>query len=126
MLAFIFIKNISSLKKVSFLGVIAVLVFTLSLAVLLFYKSASNKLDSDINWKFLFPNCTFTEAFHSTPTVFVAFLFQFNVFPIYYSMKNRNMQSMIRASIIGVIYSLIIFLVVGILGFLLYLSLIHI
>ena len=120
MLAFIFIKNISSLKKVSFLGVIAVLVFTLSLAVLLFYKSASNKLDSDINWKFLFPNCTFTEAFHSTPTVFVAFLFQFNVFPIYYSMKNRNMQSMIRASIIGVIYSLIIFLVVGILGFLLY------
>ena len=120
MLAFIFIKNISSLKKVSFLGVIAVLVFTLSLAVLLFYKSASNKLDSNINWKFLFPNCTFTEAFHSTPTVFVAFLFQFNVFPIYYSMKHRNMQTMIRASIIGVIYSLIIFLVVGVLGFLLY------
>ena len=118
--AFVFVKNISSLKKVSYLGVIAVLIFTIALTCLLFYKSASNELDSEISWDFFLPNCTFTEAFHGTPTVFLAFLFQFNVFPIYYSMRHRNMEKMMRATKIGVGYSLIIFLIVGIIGFLLY------
>ena len=120
MFSFIFIKNISSLKRVSYLGVIAVLIFTISLCILLFYKSVSNKLDSDIGWDFFLPDCTFTEAFHSTPTVFLAFLFQFNVFPIYYSMKHRSMSSMMRATKIGVGYSLAMFLIAGIIGFLLY------
>ena len=120
MFFFIFIKNISSLKKVSYLGVIAVLVFTILMTVLLLYKTIASELDSDVSWKFLFPDCTFPEAFHAAPTVFLAFLFQFNVFPIYYSLKNRGMRSMLRATKIGVTLSLIIFLVVGIIGFLLY------
>ncbi len=120
MFAFIFIKNISSLKKVAYLGVIAVLIFCIALAVLLFYKSASNKLDQDITWDYLIPECSFKEAFDSISTVFIAFLFQFNVFPIYYSMRNRGMDNMMKATKIGVIYSLIIFLIVGIIGFLIY------
>ena len=120
MLPFIFKKSISSLKRVSYLGVISVFIFTIALSILLFYKSASNKLTSDIDWDFFVPNCTFTEAFHVTPTVFLAFLFQFNVFPIYYSMKHREMSSMMKATKIGVGYSLIIFLLSGIIGFLLY------
>ena len=120
MFFFIFIKNISSLKKVSYLGVIAVLVFTILMVVLLLYKTIASELDSDVSWRFLFPDCTFPEAFHAAPTVFLAFLFQFNVFPIYYSLKNRGMRSMFRATKIGVTLSLIIFLVVGIIGFLLY------
>ena len=117
---FIFVKNISSLKKVSYLGVIAVLVFAVMLIVLLLYKAIANELDSDVSWRFLFPECTFPQAFHALPTVFLAFLFQFNVFPIYYSLKHRSMNSMLKATKIGVIFSLIIFLVVGIVGFLLY------
>ena len=120
MFAFIFIKNISSLKKVAYLGVIAVLIFCIALAVLLFYKSASNKLDQDITWDYLIPESSFKEAFDSISTVFIAFLFQFNVFPIYYSMRNRGMDNMMKATKIGVIYSLIIFLIVGIIGFLIY------
>lgn len=120
MFVFIFIKNISALKKVAYLGVISVLVFTLTFAILLFYRSATNKLEKTIDWDYLFPNCTFDEAFHAIPTVFVAFLFQFNVFPIYYSMRHRNMDSMMKATKIGVGYSCIIFLLVGIIGFLLY------
>ena len=60
------------------------------------------------------------EAFHAIPTVFLAFLFQFNVFPIYLSLKHRNRKSMLKATKFGVGYSLIIFLIVGIIGFLLY------
>ena len=120
MIFFIFIKNISSLKKVAYLGVSAVLVFSISLTILLAYKYNSNYLESNINWDFFLPNCTFSEAFHAIPTVFLAFLFQFNVFPIYLSLKHRNMKSMMKATKYGVGYSLIIFLIVGIIGFLLY------
>ena len=120
MIFFIFIKNISSLKKVAYLGVLAVLLFSLSLSVLLVYKNGYNYLDHEITWKYLLPNCTFSEAFHVIPTVFLAFLFQFNVFPIYLSLKHRNINSMMKATKFGVIYSLIIFLIVGIVGFLIY------
>ena len=54
------------------------------------------------------------------PSVFLAFEFQFNVFPIYLSLKEKNLDSMMKSSKIGVGYSLCIFLVVGIFGFLLY------
>ena len=117
---FIFIKNISKLKKVSYIGVIAVLVFAVLLIVLLYYKTIASELDSDVSWRFLFPECTFPQAFHAAPTVFLAFLFQFNVFPIYYSLKHRSMSSMLKSTKLGVILSLIIFLAVGIIGFLLY------
>ena len=120
MICFIFIKNISSLKKVAYLGVLAVLIFSISLLILLIYKKSSKYLDSGMSWKFLFPNCTITEAFKAVPTVFLAFLFQFNVFPIYQSLRNRNMKSMMKAANIGIGFSFIIFLIVGIIGFLLY------
>ena len=120
MMFFIFIKNISSLKKVSYLGVIAVIIFVILLTVLLLYKTIAKELDSNISWRFLFPDCSFPEAFHATSSVFLAFLFQFNVFPIYYSLHNRGIKSMFRATKIGVILSFIIFLVIGIIGFFLY------
>ena len=120
MMFFIFIKNVSSLKKVAYLGVLSCLIFAIALSILLLYKSIGNYLDNDLDWDYLFPNCTFTEAFHAAPTVFVAFLFQFSVFPIYYSMKHRSMQSMLKATRIGVGFSLLIFLIVGTVGFLLY------
>ena len=120
MIFFIFIKNISALKKVAYMGIFAVLIFSISLSILLAYKSSKNILPEDLSWNFLFPNCTLKEAFKVIPTVFLAFLFQFNVFPIYLSLKHRNMKSMMKATYIGVGFSLIIFLVVGIIGFLLY------
>jgi amino acid permease len=120
MIFFIFKKNISSLKKVAYLGVCAVLLFSLSLVVLLIYKSSKNYLGTEIIWDYLIPNCTFSEAFHAIPTVFLAFLFQFNVFPIYLSLKHRKIETMMKATKLGVGFSLIIFLIVGIVGFLIY------
>ena len=120
MFYFIFIKNLSALKKVAYMGVSAVLVFTIGLTLLFFYKAVHHYLDSNISWKFLKPNCSFIEAFKMIPSVFLAFLFQFNVFPIYSSLKEKNLDSMMKASKIGVGYSLSNFLVVGIIGFLLY------
>ena len=90
MFYFIFIKNLSALKKVAYMGVSAVLVFTIGLTLLFFYKGVNHYLDSNISWKFLKPNCSFTEAFKMIPSVFLAFEFQFNVFPIYLSLKEKR------------------------------------
>ena len=120
MIFFIFKENLSSLKRVAYLGVFAVFIFAVSLTVLLAYKTSKDYLENDISWDYLIANCTFSEAFHAVPTVFLAFLFQFNVFPIYLSLKHKNMESMMKATKIGVGYSLIFFLIVGIIGFLLY------
>ena len=120
MFYFIFTKNLSALKKVAYMGVSAVLLFSFGLTLLFLHKGIHHYLDSNISWKFLKPNCSFSEAFHAIPSVFLAFLFQFNVFPIYLSLKEKNLDSMMKATKIGVGYSLSIFLIVGIIGFLLY------
>ena len=120
MFSFIFIKNLSALKKVAYMGVSVVLIFSLGLTLLFIHKGIHHYLDSNISWKFLKPNCSFSEAFHVIPSVFLAFLFQFNVFPIYLSLKEKNLETMMKATKIGVGYSLFIFLIVGIVGFLLY------
>ena len=116
----VFIKKITSLKKVAYLGIITALLFAFAITILLFYKGVGGYLDNDISWDLLFPNCTFTEAFHAIPTVFIAFLFQLNVFPIYYSLKHRSMQSMMRATKIGIGFSFLIFLIIGIVSLYLY------
>ena len=120
MFYFIFIKNLSALKKVAYMGVSAVLLFSFGLTLLFLHKGIHHYLDSNSSWKFLKPNCSFSEAFNAIPSVFLAFLFQFNVFPIYLSLKEKNLDSMMKATKIGVGYSLFIFLIVGIIGFLLY------
>ena len=75
MIFFIFIKNISSLKKVAYLGIFAVLVFSIFLTILLFYKSSKNYLNSNINWKFFFPKLYINRSFQSnTNSIFGFFI----------------------------------------------------
>ena len=117
---FIFKQNISSFKHVAFLGITSVSIFTVSLVTLFCFKKYNNLIDNKITKDYWFPNCTLLEAFQSMPTVFLAFTFQFNVFPIYFSLQNRNLFTMISATKLGVSFCLFIFLVTGLFGFLLF------
>ena len=107
---FIFNKTMSSFKHVAYLGITSVTIFTVSLVTLFSYKKYNNLIDNKITSEYWFPNCTLLEAFQSMPTVFLAFTFQFNVFPIYFSLANRNLYTMISATKIGVCFCLFIFL----------------
>ena len=120
MFILIFIKKIVSLKKFAFLGIFPVLVFITASLILLLYKTFSNKLDSNIGWDFLFPNASYEEILQVFPSLFLVFLFQFNAFPIFFSLKKRNMETMYKATKTGIEYSLILFLIIGVTGFLLY------
>ena len=118
MSVFIFKNNIQSLKKVAYLGILSISIFTISLFILFCYKGYY-KIFS-VKSKYLLPNCNAMEAFQSMPTVFLAFTFQFNVFPIYFSLKKRNRNEMIKATKYGVPFCFFIFVIVGILGFCMY------
>ena len=60
------------------------------------------------------------DAFQSMFTVFLAFTFQYNVFPIYFSLKNMNRNEMIKVTKIGVEFCFLIFLIIGIVDFSMY------
>ena len=120
MIIFVAVKKISNMKRLTYLGIIIALVICIAISILLFYKGVGNYLDSDISWDLLFPDCSFSDAFQSSSTIFAAFLIQANVFPVYYSLNNRSSNSMMRATKIGVSLSLVLFFIFGIIGLFLY------
>jgi amino acid permease len=120
MIIFVAVKKISNMKRLTYLGIIIALVICIAISILLFYKGVGNYLDSDISWDLLFPDCSFSDAFQSSSTIFAAFLIQANVFPVYYSLNNRSSNSMMRATKIGVTLSLVLFFIFGIIGLFLY------
>ncbi len=120
MLIFIFMKNIDSLKKVSTVGVVSISIFVISLIVLFIYKGANHLLSTKITGKYFLPSCTVMECLQSMPTVFLAFTFQFNVFPIYFSLQNKTRTEMIKSTKLGVSFCLLIFLFTGYFGFMMY------
>lgn len=70
--------------------------------------------------KILFPHGEWYEMLASTPTVILAFTFQFNLFPIYFSMKDKTPEKLMTATYRGVIMCGLIYIVVGILSYLMY------
>jgi len=115
----IFKDSIESLKKASFLGVLGISTFFLTFIFIFIYKSV-NGLIPEVSTDYLKPNGETTEILSSLPTVFLAFTFQFNVFPIYFSLKSQKKSEMIKSSILGVSFCLVIYLITGIIGLLMY------
>lgn len=68
----------------------------------------------------LYPHGEWYEMLASTPTVILAFTFQFNLFPIYFSMKDKSPDKLMSATYRGVFMCGLIYIVVGILSYLMY------
>jgi len=115
----IFKESIDSLKKASFLGVMGITIFFLTFIFIFIYKLI-NGLIPPIKSNYLIPNGNITEILSSLPTVFLAFTFQFNVFPIYLSLKSKKKSDMMKGTYIGVFFCLLMYLITGIIGLLMY------
>ena len=115
----IFKESIESLKKASFVGVLGITVFFFSFIFMFIYKSTQG-LIPELDPIYLKPNGTILQIFSSLPTVFLAFTFQFNVFPIYLSLKDHSQEGMMKSTIMGVTFCVIIYLITGIIGLLSY------
>jgi amino acid permease len=68
----------------------------------------------------LYPSGSTLDIITEMPTIFVAFTFQFNAFPIYMSLKNKENKQMIKATSSGVFFCLMVYIITGVSGFLMY------
>ena len=114
------IKDFFTIKKSVYFGIITVIVIFICFLILLIYKLAKKNLSSDLSLEFIYPNCSFTKAVHIVLILFIAFLFPSNSFLIHNSLKDKNTKSLKKSLIIGLTVSLIIYNILGIIGFLLY------
>eukprot|EP00357_Protocruzia_adherens_P011771 CAMPEP_0114977356 /NCGR_PEP_ID=MMETSP0216-20121206/3190_1 /TAXON_ID=223996 /ORGANISM="Protocruzia adherens, Strain Boccale" /LENGTH=469 /DNA_ID=CAMNT_0002338401 /DNA_START=68 /DNA_END=1477 /DNA_ORIENTATION=- len=114
-----FAKKISALKYASFLGVSSFLIFTVIVIERAFRRfddghepSSQEVVDAHYS----------LEVFTVIPSLFLAFTFQFNVFPIYRSLNKASVKRMMGTVGIGTSVCLVIYLLVGIFGFMIFLQ----
>lgn len=112
-------ENLDSLKSASFLGVMGITIFFICLNIIFFYKISQGKIEP-LTSEMLWPNGKPLDIIGSLPTVFLAFTFQFNVFPIFFTLKNKTMPEMMKATLIAVCFCTIVYSTTGIMGYIMY------
>jgi solute carrier family 38 (sodium-coupled neutral amino acid transporter), member 11 len=113
-------KEFTKLKVSSWVCVGAVLVFCVVTTYNFANKVNSNTLPSDYN---IFPTAEsfdYKSALACFPTVFLAFTFQFNFFPVYKSVSNVSDRKMLKISFAAIGSCLGIYLFTALLGYMSY------
>lgn len=101
------------------IGVSAVSSFVILIIILYFYKLSKNDT-VEYESKMLVPKGDFTGMLSITPTVILAFNFQYNLFPCYFSLKDKNQGKFMSALYLAVFFCAFVYIIVGIVGFLTY------
>ena len=115
-LPFIFASSLSNLRRVSIAAMTAAILFTTSIIV----KATivlGDRTSSDIP-KHL--NATVPQAFTGVNSIFLAFTFQFNFFPIFKSLRHPTNKRMKTATFFGLFLVLILYLKIAIGGYILF------
>ena len=115
----IYTDNFESFEKTSSLGVVGIIVYVIGLFVIFFYKLRYNLLPSFSGMSFL-PTGPFLELLANLPTVFLSYSFQFNVFPIYFTLQNREKSEMLNATSVAVAFCFALYVLSGLCCFLMY------
>ena len=115
----IYTDNFESFEKTSSLGVVGIIVYVIGLFVIFFYKLHYNLLPSFSGMSFL-PTGPFLELLANLPTVFLSYSFQFNVFPIYFTLQNRAKSEMLNATSVAVAFCFALYVLSGLCCFLMY------
>lgn len=115
----IFKNNLDSLKSASFLGVTGISIFFICLVIIFFYK-LSNNLIEEFDSSILWPSGSFLDIVGVLPTIFLAFTFQFNAFPVYFSLRKRTNQEMVKSTFSAISFCCVLYLITGFLGYYMY------
>ena len=119
LLPLMFKKDISALSKFALIGIISIIIFICSLIIVFIYKLNNGEISpiKDNNFNI---NGTFIEIFESSTAITNSFNFHPNIFPIYLTLKSRSTIKMVKGTTIAVCLTSIIYILTGILGFLIY------
>lgn len=118
-LPFVFSKSFDRLKFVSLISTTSIIIYFVLTVYNFLIKWYNNDLASDTNF---FPDSSFDfkKCMGSFPSVFVAFTFQYNFFPIYNTIKNVDDKKMMMTSVVAITLVLIVYSLVGVCGYLSY------
>ena len=117
-----FSKDISSITKYTYIGILGLSTFYF-ISIFLFIKKS---LNGDINFdkftqkNFLFGNGNLIEIFRAFGAYFNCLTYQSNIFPLYLPLKPRSTKNMMKATTIGAILCSIIYSSFGIIGLMMY------
>ena len=117
----ILMDNMAILNKTSKIGIFGAIIFLFLFVYIIFLKINSGKYE--FNYQMIFtsnPKEGKIEIISCIPTIFLSFAFQFNLFPIYFSIKQRNNHKMLRATKIAVIIIIFLYSFVGTFGYMIY------
>ena len=119
MLPLTFAKKMARLKIVSVIAVSAITLFSILTIVTFIRKWSSGTLPGGIN---ILPSKDFStvNALSCVPTVFLAFTFQFNFFPVYKSLSDANDTRMRKVTMISLSMVLGFYMLVALCGYLSY------
>ena len=107
LLPLMFKKDISALSKYALIGIISIIIFICSLIIIFFYKLYNNEIAPLKESQF---STAITNSFNFHP----------NIFPIYLTLKSRSTINMVKGTTIAVSLTSVIYILTGILGFLIY------
>lgn len=114
-----FKKDITSLQKYSFIGVICIFIFIGSVILVFLCKLSKGEIVK-YNASMIKPKGNFIQIFTALTSMLNTFCFEANTFPIYLTMKPRNSKNMIIATFLAAIVTGIIYSLTGLLGYLMY------
>ena len=118
-LPFTFAKNIQKLRIVPYITISAIAIYLFVTFYNFFHKIANGELNTDYN---LIPGADFEykSALGCFPTVFLAFTFQFNFFPVYKSLEDVTDKKMMKISSIAITLVFFLYCFIGLAGYLTY------
>jgi len=113
----VLVSKIEKLKFLALGGVVCISVFMVMFVLLIIVATADSNPDNNpVGGMRIVPE-NWLLAAATVPNVLLAFSYQMNFFPIFKGMKNTSDKKMSRAVLLGLLFCLFCYLIVGILGY---------
>lgn len=118
----IYLRGIHLLAKTSFLGVLSIIIFFICIIILFIFKSTQPDVSIQPHFepRMLWPCGNWIEMFVCFSAMIDSYIYKFNFFPLYLSLKPRNNSTMRKSVILGIMLCCSVSCAVGILCFLMY------
>ena len=114
-----FQNDISGISRFTYLSVVALGILLVATIILFIFKYINNEIPC-FTENMLYISGTYPELFKCFGGYHNAFVFQANLFTIYLPLSPRSTKSMMKASLIGSLTCIIIYVSFGLLGFIMY------
>ncbi len=120
LLVYCYRDDISGIKAAAFWGILGILVYLVLNIILLLFASYWEEISEDLSINYITLNWYNNDVYSCIACVILSFSFHTYAFPIYECLDSPDRKKMIVTSSIGIFISMLIYLLVGTIGYVLY------